>query len=417
MRFHSKYNQESQKYYIFDSTKQEKLSTEEYDAIIQIYADTFAVVGNKNRCSKDQFTDLIFYKYALIDILSGKYILDMCYRFIYIYDNHILCQYYEKGKVLEKTLLGQTIWHNRIGDLYISGKLIDFNSEHAIVYHSLPIPEKGDLNKRLVYHELIDVYGNVINRDYDSLVTEIKLPSKQIVYPSMYDDDMLLIDYNTCKYGWNGRVDMVNNKWLKIFNALEQICIDRIYAFNLTLPNGQRFENFHYRVLNNNFFLIEQHGYGDRYICVMDNHMNILHYDCKGFYANKIGYKSDPNHLHISYENSYIKTHSPKWICNDHCSSNERPFYINTLGEKFYLPSLFSIHSHSINNGYVPIFNEKNFGYINLHGEIVVPPIFEPDEERYKDINIEDIVYDRDQTRYSKLDAVDGDEEALWNLD
>lgn len=414
MRYQSIYNEESNKYYILDTIRNAKISDYEYDIIIQIYADTYAVVGNKDTCPIDQLTEQIYYKYALID-MSGSYVLDMCYHFIYVHENGILCQYGDK--VLEKTLLGQTIWHNKIGKLYINGKLINFDSEHAIIYYSLRIPEKNDINKRIQYYELIDVYGNVIDRDK----TKIKLPSKHNVYPSMYSDDMLLIDYNTCKYGWNGRVNMINNKWLKIFNALENFCEDRMNYFNLTLPNGQRFEKFHYKVINNNFFLILQQGFADRFLCVMNNNMDILYYDPKGFYAKQIGYIPDPYSLHIYYDNSYIKTHLPKWICNDSCPSNEHPFFMNSVGEKFYLPSNVSIHSHTINNGYVPIFDEKKWGYINLHGEIVVPPIFEPIENRYIDIDIENIVCDgdgnRDNTLYSKLDAVDGDEEALWNLD
>ena len=68
----------------------------------------------------------------------------------------------------------------------------------------------------------------------------------------------------------------------------------------------------------------------------------------------------------------------------------------------------------------MPIYNENKFGYINLHGEIVVPPIFELEKERFLDVDPKDVDFhcdNEDYSHYSKLDAVDGDEDALWNID
>lgn len=418
MRYQSIYNEESNKYYIHDNITNAKISEYEYDKIIQIFEDTYAVVGNHDTYQENPFAEKVYYKYGLID-MSGRYILDMCYSFIYIHTDRILCRGL-KGKVIEKTMLGQTIWNNQKGKFYISGRLIDFDSEYAIIEYSLPAPTKSKIFTTTYqkHHELIDVYGNVIERD-ESYNPVVKLPTRP--YPSMRPDYALLTDYHTCKYGYDGRVNMTDNKWLKIFNALEDICVDRMSWFNLTLPNGLRFEKFHFEVINDTFFLIKQSGYYSRYLCVLDHNMNALHYDPNGFYAEQIGRDYELQYIHISYQNSYIKTHLPQWICNDDCDESERPFFLKINGEKFYLPSKVSIHAHELHNRFVPIYNENNFGYINLHGEIVVPPIFELEKERYLDVDPKDVDYnwdnEEDNRHYSKLDAVDGDEDALWNID
>lgn len=411
MRYMSIYNEESNKYYILDTLADKKISDNEYDKIIQLFQDTYAVVGNIESSRDNPFSETLYFRYGLID-MSGNEILRVSYRFIYIHENRILCQYLN-GKVLEKTLLGQTIWRNRKGEFYISGQLIDYDDEHAIIQHSLPVDNSHKFKIYQNYHELIDVYGKVLDRDY-SFKPQVKLPKNK-----QYSAE-LLTDYHTCKFGYNGRVNMKNNKWLNIFNSLESICEDNIFYFNLTLPNGLRFEKFHFEVFNDMFFLVKQRGYYSRYLCVLDDNMNVLHYDSNGFTAERIGRHYDLPYIHISYQNSYIKTHSPQWICNDECDSGERPFFLKINGDKFFLPSKVSIHAHELHNKFVPIYNENKFGYINLHGEIVVPPIFELEKERFLDVDPKDVDFhcdNEDYSHYSKLDAVDGDEDALWNID
>lgn len=84
MRFQSKLNIDSNRYYILDTITDKRISDKEYDIVIQIYEDSYAVVGNIDSYRESPFTERVYFKYGLID-MSGKVVLDMHYKFIYIH--------------------------------------------------------------------------------------------------------------------------------------------------------------------------------------------------------------------------------------------------------------------------------------------------------------------------------------------
>jgi hypothetical protein len=333
-----------------------------YDIILDIIDDKYFIVGKKVlQPSRHEYIHT--HQYGLIDI-NSNIIIDI--------KNYVL---YIKGDVLyigedwdeplnKKTLLGQYIWENKLGTLYLNYTIL-YQTDSSAIYKD----QEG--------YKKIDCYGNILEKA-DRNDKEWFYRAKRELYwkPGSNSADLLRDFGGIYSAKWKnfeGKFSLEENP-------------NRLFDITLSINEQQSFYLNAFNVELDTFLCIcRLEGRRKIYTGIFNENLKLLYYDEAGF--------------------SIQSKFRDRLIINN-------KLIIDKFGKLYNFDSSLGSIWYVDENDYALIINNKETGYINNCGEIVVPIIF-PDS-----------IYEKFEEDYkspfyspSEEDAYEGDSDALWNTD
>ena len=149
-------NEKSGKYNIIDSRLNKYILPEEFDIILDVINDTYALIGKESfyRCGKYIY-DTYYYGLLPLNNTEG---FSIDYSCIYFHNNRFYCLQ-DGFPLCEITQLKQFVWHNSKGTLYLNQHLLYSDGDYAVIAY--PERTTNDFKRKRLFQK-IDFYGNFI---------------------------------------------------------------------------------------------------------------------------------------------------------------------------------------------------------------------------------------------------------------
>lgn len=394
MRYVILKNNTTNKYFIWDSVKKQQTTDVEYEIIVDIVLDKYAIVGR----SYDYFSFGYNYKsyiYGLVDI-EGSIILDIKYEFVYPTDSIIYCRI-DGGPVNRLTYQGDYEWINKHGICYSKYPFSYIGEEKALI----KVKEIIDMGyKTGSIYRSIDYNGNTLQEKEIENSQELYVLST--FFPPKYtinNDEVVYLPFlaSNVDKKWSRLNDIAVQTDEKKYNRCSIRISDTItindakigFAFNTFLLISKYTE--HDDPINSERNIIRSNRI---YYAILNDKFEVLFYDAKGFYVNT---------------NVFWK----RIIINEE-------YILDSAGHLLNIPKdIYFNRDSSDNNGYLMIGKDHKWGYMDESGLVVIPPIFPFDECISKDNEYFEEKWQeyKEYAADSISDAFEGDSDALWNED
>lgn len=333
-----------------------------YDIIFDIIDEKYFIVGNK-AYPLSSYNYITTYKYGIVDI-NNNVIIDIKYYSLYKNGDVIYCQENWDEPLNKQTILGQYIWENKSGTLYLNNVIL-VQSDTIAIYK-----DKGGYKK-------IDCRGQIIDEADCNDIEWFNREQKRLNGNIEDESVVLLLD-----------LALVNPaKWKKYEEKFSfEVNPNNLYDITLSINEQQSFYLNGFEIELDTFLCIYRvDGRHKIYTGIFDENLKLLYYDETGF--------------------SIMSKFHNRLIINNN-------LIIDRYGNLYNFDSSEGVIWSVDYNDYALIYKDQKMGYMNNCGKIVVPiifpfPIFEKFEEDYKS--------PFDYT--SAEDAYEGDSDALWNTE